>query len=61
MQWECTGGAVEVQWKCSGSTVGVEVEGEVEAEVEVKSALRANLCGGFPRVEDPATLIYGIH
>ena len=60
--WTCSGSAGEVQGKCRESAVDVEAEAKVEVEVEVevkvkvKSALRATLCGGPPRVEDPATL-----
>ena len=40
--------------RCCGE---VEVEAETEAEVDVNSALRASLCGGPPRVEDPTSLL----
>ena len=56
VQWTCSGSVVELQGICGGGAVEVEVEVEVKVEVKVKSALRASLCGGSPRVEDPAIL-----
>ena len=55
VQWKCCG-AVEVQWTCRVDVQRKCSGGGGESAVEVKSALRASLCGGSPRVKDPATL-----